>query len=275
MFTRTKILTYYSMKKLNFIFCLLALSLVFNCNSDDSSGGADPVTCNDASELAAAAFADFDDANELNYTEACNNYKAALQNLIVACGDESGDIQDEIESLGDCSLVISNPSVEALMTANLDGEQFDNLKPNGFNLFNSAINMVTFSFANDDDYISIQGNSTYQNITPTEFTKEITIWIPQSSWSEGTYTLADGVVYSDNGVIPTPHYGIVYFNNDGYPQAFEEEGTITITEFNLEERVIRGTFEFTYIRSGNDGQIGPFDCTNGTFNYSLDDEYFD
>ncbi|MEM5566206.1 hypothetical protein WNY78_13885 [Psychroserpens sp. AS72] len=262
------------MKKLNLIFCLVIVNLTFNCSSD-SSDGDDPIDCTEATQAVATALSDFNDANELNYADKCNAYKTALQNLQQSCGDEGVDIQAIIDNLGDCTLVISNPTNEALMTANLDGEQFDVMKPNGYNLFNSAIGMVTYSYANDDDYIRIQGNSTYQNITPSEFTKEITIWIPESSWSVGTYNLADGVVYDDNGVMPTPHYGIVYFNNDDYPQAFENEGSITITEFNLVDRVIRGTFEFTYRRSGDAGEIGPFNCTNGTFDYSLDADYFD
>jgi hypothetical protein len=263
------------MKNINLIFCLVILCLSFNCSSNSSDDDDDPNNCTEATQQVSTALENFTDANELNYTERCTAYKTALQNLQQQCGDESGDIQDLIDNLEDCSNDTNPSTIEALMTANLDGEQFDNMKPNGFNLFNSAIGIETYSYANDDTYIRIQGNSTYQNITPTEFTKEITISIPESSWSVGTYNLADGVVYDDNGVIPTPHYGIVYFNNDGYTQAFENEGTITITEFNLVDRVIRGTFEFTYVRSGNNEEIGPFDCTNGTFDYSLDDEYFD
>ncbi|MCK8479918.1 hypothetical protein [Psychroserpens algicola] len=263
------------MKKLNFIFSLIALCFVLNCDSD-SSNGDDPANCDAATEQVTEALADFNTANELNYTEKCNDYKSALENLQSACGDENGQIQALIDGLGDCTLTNNPGNIEALMTANIAGEQFNLMRPNGFNLFNNAIGMVTYSYFSDEDYIRIQGNSTYQNISPTEFTKEITIWIPQSSWSVGTYTLADSVVDAfETGETPTPHYGIVYFNNDEYPQAFEEEGTITITEFNLEDRVIRGTFEFSFMRSGDGVEIGPFQCMNGTFDYSLDDEYFD
>lgn len=264
------------MKKLNFIFCLVVLCFTFNCDSDSSDGDDGPNDCNEATQLAATALEDFNDANELNFTELCNDYKTALENLQDECGDENGDIQTLIDNLGDCQNDNNPGGIEALMTANIAGEQFNNMRPNGFNLFNSAIGIVTYSYFSNEDYIRIQGNTTYQNIAPTEFTKEITIWIPQSSWSVGTYTLADSVVDAlETGQTPTPHYGIVYFNNDEYSQAFEDEGTITITEFNLEERVIRGTFEFTFRRSGNNEEIGPFDCMNGTFDYSLDDEYFD
>ncbi|WP_431136580.1 hypothetical protein [Psychroserpens mesophilus] len=263
------------MKKLNFIFSLLALCFLLNCDSDSSSDDADdPNNCTEANLLLTQAQADFTDANQLNYTSRCNSYKAALENVKLVCGDDTGEIQLLINNLGDCTQN-TNPSTQALMTANLNGEQFNDLKPNGFNLFNRAINIVTFSYANDDDYISIQGNSTYQNVIPNNLTKEITIYIPQSSWSIGTYNLAEGPVYSDNNVTPTPHYDLVYFDNDDYSGNIEEEGSITITEFDLNERIIRGTFEFSYSRTSDTDVIGPFDCTNGTFEYSLDDDYFD
>ena len=249
---------------------------MLNCDSDSSSDdGDDPSDCDVVTLAAAEALADFNDANELNFNQRCIAYKAALENVKQECGDETGNIQLLIDNLGDCTQS-SNGPIQALMTANIDGEQFNVMKPNGFNFFNKAIGIVTYSYFSDEDYIRIQGNSTYQTINPSEFTKEITIWIPQSSWSVGTYNLADDVVdFFDSGVTPTPHYNIVYFNNDDYPQAFENEGTITITEFNLADRIIRGTFEFTFMRSGNNGDIGPFDCMNGTFDYSLDDDYFD
>ena len=85
------------------------------------------------------------------------------------------------------------------------------------------------------------------------------------------------VAYATDGDVNT-HYNIIYNNGDGSSQAYEVEGgTITITEFNLSERVIRGTFEFEYTRYFVDTDIetGPFQCINGTFDYSLDDEYFD
>jgi len=248
---------------------------MFNCSSDSSSDSDDSNDCTEATQEAEEALIDFNDANELNYSERCNAYKTALENYQQACGDESGEIQSLIDGLGDCTQVINNPSVVALMTANLNGEQFNDLKPNGFNFFNRAVNLVTFSYANDDDYISIQGNSTYQNVIPDNSTKEITIYIPQSSWSIGTYILAESPVYSDNGVIPTPHYDLVYFDNDDYNGNIEEVGSITITEFDVDERIIRGTFEFSYSRTSDTDIIGPFECTNGTFEYSLDDEYFD
>lgn len=55
-----------------------------------------------------------------------------------------------------------------------------------------------------------------------------------------------------------------------------DEGTVTITEFNLIDKVIRGTFEFTYKRYFEDtGQVtGPYNCLNGTFDYSLDHPRF-
>ncbi len=87
-----------------------------------------------------------------------------------------------------------------------------------------------------------------------------------------------GVDNTDNSGSPQPHVNLIYNDTNQDPtQAYEGEfGELTITEFNLEDRVIKGTFEFTFeLYNVNTGELsGPFDCLDGTFEYSLDDEYF-
>lgn len=54
------------------------------------------------------------------------------------------------------------------------------------------------------------------------------------------------------------------------------DGTLVITEFNLIEKVIKGTFEFSFaFENIYTGEVtDPFECINGTFDYSLDHSYF-
>ncbi len=169
----------------------------------------------------------------------------------------------------------NNTPSHALMTANINGTQYNNLVPFSWTLFHNAVSVSTFS-TTDEKYILIQGNSAPMD-TSMSNTKEINLYIPESLWSVGTYTLGNNHV--DNNELPISHVNIVYFDSSDAPsQAFERDnGTITITEFDLTNRVIKGTFEFKfdlhYTQSTD--VLGPLDCLNGTFDYSLDHSYFD
>lgn len=232
--------------------------------------------CQAAENAVNLAQINFENASDENYEDLCIIYKTALENQIAECGDD-GSLQAAINALGNC--VSESVGSFALMTANLDGVQYNDMKPNGYNIFNSAISIVTFSYANDYDYISIDGNSTYQEIIPdVTSTKEIKLYIPENTWEEGTYVLQTDPVYDNDGEEVVPHFDINFFyvnNALGYPD-YDNPGTITITNFDLEDRVISGTFEFEYriVDNSNNEETGPFQCIDGTFNYSLDDEYF-
>ncbi|WP_146169719.1 fibronectin type III domain-containing protein [Kordia periserrulae] len=169
----------------------------------------------------------------------------------------------------------NSPQSQALMTANIAGTQYNNLRPFSWNISQTAILMTTFT-GTTEKFIHIQGNSAPGVLLPADL-REINIYIPESQWSTGTYTLYnDSLNASQN---PTSFVNIVYFDSsDNYSQAFEEDdGTITITEFNTTDRVIRGTFNFSFKRVNPDtgDEIGPLDCLNGTFNYLLDHSTFD
>lgn len=157
----------------------------------------------------------------------------------------------------------------ALMTANIKGVQYDYMVPFLWQTFTD--NAVSISHFGGDPYLKIQGNSTPQDVT-LENSKEINIFIPESDWAVGTYNLA-----AEGGA--GSNVNLVYRDiNEEDSQAFEgDNGILTITEFNLEERVIRGTFEFTFTQHfvGTGDIEGPFQVLNGTFDYSLDDEFFD
>jgi hypothetical protein len=69
------------------------------------NGSGNNANCQDATQdlaLAAAAFSEVSEGDP-EYTTRCNAYKAALEDVIDACGDEEGTWQAIIDALGDCS----------------------------------------------------------------------------------------------------------------------------------------------------------------------------
>ncbi len=64
------------------------------------------VTCIDVqaeTSQALQSFQDADPSNPIEYTTACNAYRAALQRQRTYCGDIDNTIQDRIDSLGNCT----------------------------------------------------------------------------------------------------------------------------------------------------------------------------
>lgn len=241
-----------------------------DCSVDSPQPGPEPTDCPEALALALAAETEFSNAIDTNYTALCNAYKTALENQISLCGDVNGSIQILINGLGDCSQSTGNTADgHALMTANLNGEQFNNLVPFWYNFTGNAVGIITQPNVTER-FLRIQGNSTPSGLT--EFTKEINIFIPENLWSVGTYVLYDD--HSD-GTNIRAYFNIVYFDNTGYQQAFEiPGGVLNIETFDLVNKVITGTFSFSYERTNGSDTIGPFECTDGTFDYSLDHDYF-
>ena len=181
--------------------------------------------------------------------------------------DSFGPITYTIEDGGTTSGVMT------FMNANIAGTQYNNMVPLLFGV-TDATRVVNFP-TSDELYLAIQGNSAPQDLTLSN-SKEINIFIPQSQWAPGTYLLYNT---SSLNNVPQSNVNMVYFDSASGPtQAFEEEdGTITITEFNTEERFISGTFEFRFIVSfSNTGETSDIMlCQNGTFTYELDAAFFD
>lgn len=94
------------MKKLLSILSVFILLISFSCNDEPLEG--DFVTENDTdctatTQALANAALGFISATDETYAEICNAYKVALQNQILACGDEDNSLQTILESLGDCN----------------------------------------------------------------------------------------------------------------------------------------------------------------------------
>ncbi|MEP0265703.1 hypothetical protein [Dokdonia sp.] len=93
-----------------------------------------------ATEDALAVFNMTDIADEMAYVEACGNYSLALQEQIIACGDEDGSLQAIVDELGDCSI----PEDDGPVRMTIDGE-FKN-----FNVAEAPINGSTFEVTATD-----------------------------------------------------------------------------------------------------------------------------
>ncbi|MEW4922729.1 hypothetical protein [Algibacter sp. 2305UL17-15] len=237
-----------------------------------------PKTCEEAVNITTDAAISYESASsaDANFGALCGTYKTALKNQISVCGDQGGVFQLLIDNLGNCEGGGENVAEErAFMTANLKGEQYNNLTPSGYIFHNDAVSMDTF-FVEDADvtYLKIQGGT---NIFIIGNLTEINLYIPESYWAEGTYHLniQPRAFDSDMKEVATPYVSLVLSEgNLNYKQV--EGGKIIITEFNLDTRIIKGTFEFQFEDvSGNTPGSQLFWCKNGTFDYSLDDKYFD
>ncbi|MDQ5929402.1 MAG: hypothetical protein QG594_1181, partial [Bacteroidota bacterium] len=145
-----------------------------------------------------------------------------------------------------------------LMSGNFNGVQMNNMKP--------AYYPSETSVVYDADHIRflwLQGNGA--NGT------QLNIYIPDSQWAVGTYDLLDHDVY----LKPSSNVWLIE-NLSTVSSTDVTKGTISITEFNLVTKKIKGTFSFQYnnfMKAGGPNQ-GPYQVSNGTFDYNLDDKYF-
>ncbi|GEP52566.1 hypothetical protein FNO01nite_32380 [Flavobacterium noncentrifugens] len=159
----------------------------------------------------------------------------------------------------------------ALMTANIDGVQYNVLRPFFYQVLGNDINVE-----NDGAdpgvprFIKLQGTDNTTTVN-TNNSREINLYIPDTMWTPGTYPLHWETGFED----PLCWVRFVVFSVPDI-DARITDGSLTVTEFNRTTKRIKGTFEFTYEKINDDGDvIGTARVTNGTFNYGLDDPYFD
>lgn len=157
----------------------------------------------------------------------------------------------------------------ALMTANIDGVQWNNLKPFLYPFSNDVIVENNGAPVGAPRFLWIQGtdNTTTVNLNNS---REINLHIPNSKWAPGTYNLL-----WDNGYEAEECWATLLLFTNPDVNARIISGSLTVTEFNLSTKRIKGTFQFQYEKlDGNSQVIGVFPVTNGTFNYGLDADYF-
>ncbi|PKB15026.1 DUF6252 family protein [Flavobacterium sp. 5] len=151
----------------------------------------------------------------------------------------------------------------ALMTANIDNVQYDIMRPYLYAVIGDDVKVENNGAEpGAPRYLWIQGDTTDNLDTLIE----INLHIPNKQWAPGTYNLYER---QDLSTVAESQ-GDLLLNTDD--SATITSGTITVTEFNLTTKRIKGTFSFTYSKFGKDGE---FKVTNGTFNYALDSPYFD
>lgn len=160
------------------------------------------------------------------------------------------------------------------MTANINGVQFNNLKPMDYvDASTNQIKIETYTTESINyKYLLIQGSNTTMNAVASNESLIINLRIPQSQWSAGTYDLV-----SENATIMNGSNSSIGFYDlgRGNKTISVEQGSIRVTDFDIVAKRIKGNFNITYYLITNNNIIeGPFTLTNGTFNYELDDPYF-
>ncbi|MDR6967451.1 hypothetical protein J2X31_001462 [Flavobacterium arsenatis] len=160
---------------------------------------------------------------------------------------------------------------DGYMNANINGVQYNQMKP-----FFYPINGGSFAFINElyygPDALQIQGNSA--PLDPQAMSRyEINLVIPRDLWVPGTYVLDHNTNLQSEEPITTCLVSLILPIEGDYI-ALNEIGTITITEFNFATKRIKGTFSFSYIAASveDDTEAGPFQVTNGVFDFPFDPE---
>lgn len=155
----------------------------------------------------------------------------------------------------------TGPVSYGYMNANVNGTQYNGLKPYfyPFTGLNAHIDALSGK-------LLIQGNSDPLTNPPANFT-EITIKIPLEFAHTGTYVLHP----TSTDVDPAVTVDLIMVNPTNGWTTYENEipGTLTITNFDTTNLRIQGTFSFTYELTG-DGTGGPFNVSNGTFDFPLE-----
>ena len=169
-------------------------------------------------------------------------------------------------NLAEASGIGSN---EALMTANIAGIQYDNMVPYVYGT--TGIDVVVLNNTAplvEPRYLWIQGVTTDNLLASSE----ISLYLPNSFWTNGDYPIfafdnLSGANFCQVKLLTNP--GSVVSTNNRIL-----EGRISITEFNVDNRIVKGTFSFSYEKFVEGKFIGEFRVINGTFSYELDDPYF-
>jgi hypothetical protein len=152
----------------------------------------------------------------------------------------------------------------ALMTANINGVQYNYMKPYLYSFLGNDVIVTNSAVISGLKNLKIQGD-TSDNLT---FLTEINFWIPDTKWVVGTYPLTD----TDFGNPLDCQVDLVLPYVGGFPDYADiTGGSFTISEFNLTTRRIKGTFNITYQKAGS---TTTYQITNGTFDYGLDDPHF-
>lgn len=161
----------------------------------------------------------------------------------------------------------------ANMTADIEGTAYNYLDPNLYGFTNNDVIVLnTGGSASEPRYLWMQGNNEdiTSNTFPSSNYREIDLYIPSTKFAVGSYNL----ISKQNLTTSTTCQAEM---GTGLHYITVTSGTLAVTEYNLTTKRIKGTFSFAYtktLKSTGTPVSGSFQVTNGTFNYALDDSYF-
>lgn len=153
----------------------------------------------------------------------------------------------------------------ALMTANINGVQYDTMKPYLYDQTGIDVQVLNNNAPiGAPRYLKIQG-VTSDNLNSLT---EISLYIPNNHWAVGTYPLTEKTNLTTSLLSQAQ---VDLPNVAGSPIATITAGSFTITEFNITTRRIKGTFTLSYTTNTSPGTT--YQITTGTINYGLDASY--
>lgn len=202
-------------------------------------------SCDIAINITAIAQAAY--SNNPTSVNLCNTYGAALQNQILACGDENGMIQATIDDLGNCTVGTTSPFA---MTFKINGMQYNLNNPFGNNESSTTNIFSAYPFS---DYILLQSrNGLLGNI-------EIDLWLKRTDLVAGTTFQVN-----QDTMETTTHIDLI--DNNNTTDETTVSGSITIDFVDPVNKIVRGTFEFNCAEYQTPTTINQ-NVTEGTFEY--------
>ena len=183
--------------------------------------------------------------------------------FIVSCSVESADAPAKDQN------AIGKP----LMSGVINNVSYLDLKPQTY-VNASSYQTVVENYGDissiDYNYLLLQGSDVMVSGEPSNNSVLIDIRIPQSKWAVGTYALTDAESANLNG-----EDIVASFVEIGSGKKTKSiSGTLNVTEFDLSAKIIKGTFSFTYLSDNGISVEGPFQVSNGAFEYKLDAPFF-
>lgn len=164
-------------------------------------------------------------------------------------------------------------STPLFMNAKVNGVQYNQMKPVFYTITGVEVGVdYNYNVADEFKLLRIQGNSDPFNTSTNGV--EINLFLSEAFWTTGTFVLKSASQTTSQET-DYPYVDILVEESGDVIYENEVPGTITILEFNSTTKRIKGTFSFTYMRSDGNGNItGPFNVTNGEFDFPLKDEVF-
>ncbi|WP_264544320.1 MULTISPECIES: hypothetical protein [Flavobacterium] len=180
-----------------------------------------------------------------------------------------------VDSIDPSSERLQNQNVvePTFMSGDVNTISYTNLKPQTYINTSSLQTEVEIFHVNPTthyNYLLLQGSDITLSDLPQSSSILIDIRIPESKWAVGTYSLTDDLTTGINGLDCIARL----IEIGGETKTRLTSGSITITEFNLSTKTIKGTFNFTYQRRNGSVYEGSYALNNGAFKYKLDAPFF-